>query len=303
MDFTILLYHGVTDQRSSGIENYSKKHINYKDFRDQMRWLHNYANVISMDELVDMYHSKSRVPKKTVVVTFDDGFKNNYTVAAPILSEFKIKTTFYITSGMIGGEKPFWVDEIESCLNATELNEITLSLGKRCKFKLGNLNNKIEDLEKIKIFCKNTDNHTKNKVLKDLKKITKVNPTNKDCMNYQIMNWNDVRELSNDEQFIIGGHSLSHEILTSLDKNEMRENIRRSISDIELNIKKKVFHYSYPEGQENHFNDDVINVLKNNNIICSPSAIHGKSNFKLGLFRLKRIMVGFNNIEFPKELI
>jgi peptidoglycan/xylan/chitin deacetylase (PgdA/CDA1 family) len=303
MDFTILLYHGVTDQRSSGIENYSKKHINYKDFRDQMRWLHNYANVISMDELVDMYHSKSRVPKKTVVVTFDDGFKNNYTVAAPILSEFKIKTTFYITSGMIGGEKPFWVDEIESCLNATELNEITLSLGKRCKFKLGNLNNKIEALAKIKIFCKNTDNHTKNKVLKDLKKITKVNPTNKDCMNYQIMNWNDVRELSNDEQFIIGGHSLSHEILTSLDKNEMRENIRRSISDIELNIKKKVFHYSYPEGQENHFNDDVINVLKNNNIICSPSAIHGKSNFKLGLFRLKRIMVGFNNIEFPKELI
>ena len=62
-------------------------------------------------------------------------------------------------------------------------------------------------------------------------------------------------------------------------------------------------HYSYPEGQSDHYNDDVINILRDNGVKCCPSAVHGINSEEDDLFHLKRIMVGFGEIEFPKNLI
>ena len=63
----------------------------------------------------------------------------------------------------------------------------------------------------------------------------------------------------------------------------------------------KVEHFSYPEGQEHHFNNEVIAALKKENIICSPSAVYGYNDFSEDLFHLKRIMVGFDGAVFPHD--
>jgi len=68
---------------------------------------------------------------------------------------------------------------------------------------------------------------------------------------------------------------------------------------LEKNINDKIIHYSYPEGQINDYNQEVIKVMKDNKIICSPSAILGLNNTNTDLFNLKRIMVGFNGNRFP----
>ena len=75
---------------------------------------------ISIDEYLFYCENKTDLPPNPVVVSFDDGFKNNYSVAAPILDEFQIPAVFYISSGVVNTNMMFWVDVLEDCINLTK---------------------------------------------------------------------------------------------------------------------------------------------------------------------------------------
>ena len=107
----------------------------------------------------------------------------------------------------------------------------------------------------------------------------------------KMMSWDQLDKLNNNEFFTIGGHSHSHAILSFLKKQEMEREIQLSLKFLWEKGKIKTKHYSYPEGLENSYNKDVIRVLKKNNILCSPSAIHGTNDIYTNLFKLRRINV------------
>ena len=77
MDFIILLYHGVTEHLSSGIENNSKKHISFIDFKDQMKWLKKHANIdkIMAEKLIELERDEKLLRRKA------DLIYENYTIA------------------------------------------------------------------------------------------------------------------------------------------------------------------------------------------------------------------------------
>ena len=109
-NLVILLYHGVSDVSDKGICNMNKKHIDVKVFYSQMKYLRSNCNLISMDEVIYYKNLNQKFPSNSVVITFDDGFKNNHNIAAPILDKFNIPATFYVCSGMIDSNKLFWTD-------------------------------------------------------------------------------------------------------------------------------------------------------------------------------------------------
>ena len=85
------------------------------------------------------------------------------------------------------------------------------------------------------------------------------------------------------------------------DEKKMFKDIELSIGLLEFNLNEKIVHFSYPEGQENHYNQRVIDKLKASKIVCSPSAIHGINDHENDLFNLYRIMPGFMGIPFPYD--
>ena len=72
----ILLYHGVTNSKSFGIENYSNKHIQSDEFEKQMKFLKENKKVVSIRDI--------KKEPNSVAITFDDTFKNVRDVALPI---------------------------------------------------------------------------------------------------------------------------------------------------------------------------------------------------------------------------
>jgi len=300
----ILLYHGITKYKSKGIENISNKHIHVDSYFKQMRWLKDNSNLISMDEVVFNYKNSIPFKKNSVAITFDDGFENNYSVAMPIIRDLKIPTTFYISSGMISSDDMFWVDKLEDCINLTLKKEIPIKLNGNTEiYSISDNENKIISLKKIKKICKSSKNSERLDIVKQVIKETKINPSNEHSPNYKILEWDQLIEMNEDPNVIIGGHSLRHEILSSLKIEEMKKNIKDSLNLLKKNLKEDIIHYSYPEGQEEHFNINVIKYLKSEGIICSPSAKYGRNTKKEDLFNLNRVMVGFDNIPFPKEAI
>jgi peptidoglycan/xylan/chitin deacetylase (PgdA/CDA1 family) len=89
--------------------------------------------------MVQHTHNGREFPPRAVVVTFDDGFRNNYSVAAPILDDLGVPATFYVCAGMINTDLMFWVDVIEDCINLTEKRLLTLQLtdGDLPEFRVG----------------------------------------------------------------------------------------------------------------------------------------------------------------------
>lgn len=295
----ILLYHGVTRHKDSGIKNIQKKHIDENIFSEQIKFIKKNCHPISIDTWLDYLKDKSELPKNSVIITFDDGFKNNYSVAAPILDDNKVPAIFYISSGVISTQKMFWVDEIEDCIDLFQKKSLAIKLDRKVIFDTSSFENKFNTAREIKKWCKKSTNDEKNRVILDLKTLTKVVPSIDHSPNYEKLSWSELSEMNNSYLFSIGGHSLNHNILSSLNQNDLESEIQESIRLIKDNLKIELKHYSYPEGQKEHFNKNVINVLIKNRIECCPTAIHGVNNLITNPFLLKRIMIGIDGKDFP----
>ena len=298
-DLIILCYHGVTDYKSKGIENYNLKHINYKLFEKQIKKIKKNYVALSMNEVVMYIREKIKFPKNSLAVTFDDGFKNNYTIAAPILEKYGIQSTFYLSTGFIETEKMFWVDIVEDTINRTKKNKIKLNIdNKTLIFKTESFKNKIDSTKKIKTILKKTPVIIKDQIIKSLVKVTNVIPSTNASENYKKLSKIEIKALGSNKLFTIGAHTINNNSLTMLKSKELKKEISGSISYLSNLLKIPINHFSYPEGSKKDFNDQIIKYLKKSEIICSPSAIPGFNNFKTDPFKLKRFMIGLDNKNF-----
>jgi peptidoglycan/xylan/chitin deacetylase (PgdA/CDA1 family) len=124
-DIKILLYHSVgeVDPRDE-----LGTRIDKDKFYDQIEFLKRYDyNVWALKEAVDCIKENKPVPQHTVVITFDDGYKDNITNAAPIIEKFDLRATFFITVDYIGKTKTSPKREWQhwKCMDEGDLAELT----------------------------------------------------------------------------------------------------------------------------------------------------------------------------------
>jgi len=105
----IIAYHRVNDFRQNTLT------VNPKFFRQQMSYLKEKGyQSISLDDLVNSHLNKNTdLPPKPIIITFDDGFYDNYLYAFPILKEFGFKATFFLILDLIGTDIIFEKDKLE----------------------------------------------------------------------------------------------------------------------------------------------------------------------------------------------
>mgnify|MGYP001226424784 CR=1 FL=1 len=288
--FVIFLLHGVISRQAHRIRNYTKKHLQRDRFVSILRDLCTHGIPVSMSDIVGATHGELVLPERSFVLTFDDGFENNYSVVAPILEEFNVPATFYITTDFIESNRPSWIDMIEYAVETRRKFELKLpTIGidgryeteKEIFFLLDEIRRLVKSNAKLDPY------EVANEVWAQLR-VKKFTP---DPGLDQKMHWDQVRELNQNKLFTIGGHSHTHQILEYLTQPELEKEVGISMNKLEEQLGCLVKHYSYPEGLENCYSDRVINVLKQHGIICAPSAIHGGNCIGDDLFHLKRIMI------------
>ena len=101
----VLMYHSISSKYDNSIC------VSQKQFRKQMEWLRdNGYHAVSTDEFYDALADNGALPEKPVLITFDDGFKDNYKTAWPILKEFGFIGTFFVVTGKIDSYNLDWED-------------------------------------------------------------------------------------------------------------------------------------------------------------------------------------------------
>ena len=287
----IFLFHGVIDKNPFKIRNYTKKHLLKKEFIKVLYDLSKKGHCTSLDQVRYNIENKINFKDYSYSITFDDGFYNNYKIAAPILKKKELYATFYLTTSFIEKNETSWIDKIEHMIEKVKTKKIINVFNK--KFKIDkNKKMKINFLNSIRYLAKK-DNTDFDKLVLDIKKQLGFNYKISNLNNIldKKMNWNQVRKLNQCKYFSIGGHTVNHRILSFLNDMEAKKEIYNSINLIKKNTKIKIKHYSYPEGLKHTYGKREIKLLKNKGIKICPSAEFGFNNKNTDLFNLKRIFV------------
>ena len=104
---TILMYHSIQEKLCGGPCSYYDLRITVEAFHRQMKYLNdNGFNIISLDEYAQARMTDRVLPPRPVVITFDDGYMDNYTNAYPVLKEFGFKATIFLAVDYINTGSP-----------------------------------------------------------------------------------------------------------------------------------------------------------------------------------------------------
>lgn len=148
----ILMYHSVNPVSD---KERNRLIVPADVFERQMRFLkeHHY-NVVSLDSLIPFLEAKKKVPSKTVAITFDDGYKDNYTYAFPVLKKYQLPATVFIIVREVGrsqGDRLSW-GQIKEMQDSGLVNIGSHAIGPDPLYKMkteGELRRQIFDSKKI----------------------------------------------------------------------------------------------------------------------------------------------------------
>ena len=243
--------------------------VSPKHFSEQLAFLTNHYVPV---HLLDLTHPKriNRLKKPWFVITFDDGYLDNVHKASPILKEFGVPATFFLTSSFVGSKKCFWWDELtEMMLNPGPLphfGDEMLSWGltetdwnaaadfTKEDFKIFGKWNYLSKppTPRHKLFLKLYDilKTQPNEIRKKSLEALSISPTGKlkQIKKHLPMSINDAKALSADELFEIGAHSINHPDFRSLTDEEEKFQLEQSKRDLEARLGTIIRSFAYPHG-------------------------------------------------------
>jgi peptidoglycan/xylan/chitin deacetylase (PgdA/CDA1 family) len=288
--FVIFLFHGVIRAPRGTVRNYTSKHLLQDRFTSVLRELISNGVPVSMDGIVEATSQGIALPDRAFAITFDDGFENNYSVAAPILRDQGIPATFYITTGFIDTNSLSWIDMIEQAVETAadihlDLDFVSPDRNYRTR------EDRIELLDRIRTHVKAQPAVDPYVFASEVCRQLNAQQIVPDPCLDQKMSWDQVRALHQDPLFTIGGHSHTHRILSFLDPSELEREISVSLKKLRDGLGAPVAHYSYPEGLAHCYSEEVIAELQRQGVACAPTAETGVNRVGDDLFRLKRVSV------------
>jgi peptidoglycan/xylan/chitin deacetylase (PgdA/CDA1 family) len=276
-------YHSVTDIKKGDIL-YATPSITVSpnEFERQIRYLSKRYNIISLDELVNSIKC-SCVPKNSLVITFDDGYRDNYLYAYPILKKYGATATIYLTANCIDTNEMVWMHKVLYMLQNTRAKEMKIN------GKLYPLKNRNDVLKACKIIGRTIKGikslRERNEFLDDLANRLQVSIEGVDNL---MLKWKDVLTMKHDG-FSFGAHTLTHPNLPSLSQEEMKGEIEGSKKIIEERLGETITLFSYPNGgAASHYNEVVKQVVQECGYINATTSDGGVVDTNSDLYAITR---------------
>ncbi len=253
----ILLYHGVTKERQDGIFNYRGKFIDTDAFAQHVTWLQERYEIVPLANLVAT-RSGSRSTRAQIAITFDDGYRNNYTNAFPVLRDAGAPATFFITTDFVDRLMPLPVDRIESCIDRASVK--TLRIG-ATTYNISSREQKVSTDMELRRRMKRLDRDSANSLLEELESscASRLQDSLAESP-YAPMNWDEIEEMES-AGMTFAAHTCTHPILSMLTKEEAREEIRTSQEMLARHVRPLPI-FAYPNGGTSDYNDDTVAELK-----------------------------------------
>ena len=285
----IVMYHYVRNIKKSKYPNL--KGLEFSDFRKQIFYLKKNFNILSNNQFIEILNSRKIPKKKSILLTFDDGYRDHFEYVFPFLKKQDVSAVFYPPIMCVRNKAVLDVNKIHFILAKEENRDKILDLIFLYVKKILNKNPQQIGIEKINLLSRYDDKKTilikrllqhhlplpyrKKIVDKIFKHI--VNYSEEEFSKILYMNKNNIQELYKNN-FSIGSHGYNHFWWKKINKNEQEMEIKKSINYFKkIKVFDKNFSVCYPYGS---YNLQTLNLLKKYKIKFALTTRVGSVNKK-----------------------
>lgn len=271
----IAMYHYTRDLKHSRYPEI--KGLDKELFKNQIEFMKNSFNVVTMEQVLENIQGEGMhgLPENALLLTFDDGYADNYTVAYPILEEYGLQGSFFITGKTFATHQLLDVNKIHYILASADIYKLVDDLKKQMDYYRGSeyqyastdelfheyaVANRFDIKETI--FVKRMlqtvlPEKLRNTISSNL--FEKYVGVTEEQLAYELyMTEEQIRTMKRHGMFI-GIHGYDHYWLGNLPKDKMKQDILMALDTLDEFIDRKQWVMNYPYGS---YNQEVIRYIR-----------------------------------------
>lgn len=223
----ILMYHGVLNR---------DQHI----LAGQLQYLNRHFRIVPLQRVTAQLEAGNLPKNNEVVLTFDDGLRNNFTVVYPVLKRLGIPATFFVCPGLIDAGQWLWTHAARRRLSSLGEDDLR-AFTSQCSGAPKTADAMVEWMKTLSL---NERQATEAKIRQAT---PGFQPTADDHEAFDLMDWDDLCSLDA-ELITIGSHTATHPILPTLTQEEISFEIAASRRQLEEKLGRPVNYFCYPNG-------------------------------------------------------
>lgn len=282
--FVILCYHRVNDD---GHPFFAGTPVSL--FRRQMEALRRHFTVLPLAELVERARRRE-IPRNSVAVTFDDGYRDNYTNAFPVLRELDLPATIFLTTDAIDRNALLWHDRVFDAFHRSRRNEARFESE---VLPLGAADRRAS-LAIVLARLRRSSPKDRDRLIDCLLEELGIEPGVP--RGWEKLSWREVREMASG-RISFGAHTLDHPILTRVGAAEARRQIRESKSRIEEELRLPVKAFAYPNGSAGDFDESTRKIVEEEGLSLAVTTLGGANDAETNPYVLRRTGMWGNDPE------
>ncbi|MEO8152864.1 MAG: polysaccharide deacetylase family protein [Rhizobacter sp.] len=290
-NLVVLAYHRVLDVANEDdfASDPELVSASISEFRRQIKFVREHWNPISLSAAMAAIDSGKKLPPRSVAITFDDGHFDNHTHAFPVLREFGVPATIFLSTQYIGSNDMFWFERVSALLFRAPAGDLRVA-DTDTVLQLNGVASRRSESERLLAVLKRVPDARRKELLQWLEtKLGEHAP--RDPAISGALNWDQVREMSQ-HGIEFGSHTVTHPVLSMQSDEEIRFELDQSRKVIQNETNTPVDLLAYPVGKSYAFNDKVIAIAKECGYRAALAYIDGVNDAALAnRFALRRIAV------------
>lgn len=286
---TCLNYHRVTLQRAKpgfyqGVIDLA---VHQDAFSEQIRILKTEYNCLPLSMAVELL-KKNELPERAVVVTFDDGYRDNLTLAVPVLEAYQVPASIFLTIGLVDGTVSPWWYELDGILLGLQSLFFQWQ-GSSYDFPLVTFKERRAASERLSEIFKGLRPELQSQLLETIRLQCPGGAEERPAM----LSWEEVGMLDRNPLITIGGHTMTHPVLSSLTNEELEREVGGCKQVLEQRLGHPLAHFAYPYGSRRQVGEREIKMAET---VGFSSALvtrnsHWQPQHVQHLFSLPRIII------------
>ncbi len=284
----ILIYHRVNDRRDPIFPG-----LPTAVFDRQMAYLAQNYCVFSLDEAVVRLKADD-LPNNALAITLDDGYRDNFTDALPILRRYGLPATIFLATDAIGTGQCLWQERVFSAFRDTQVSVLAGFADGDASYALNSPVARRHAMARILNYLWDLDEAARCAAVTSL--LEKLQVGDARLENNLMLDWEDaISMLASNITF--GAHTMSHPILSRLPMDRAREEIVSSKTIIENRLGSSVKHFAYPVGGAADFDASTKALLQEVGFQSAVTTLGGINDASQDIFELRRATPWDENIQ------